>query len=269
MFFHTYDKAAHWVGGEFMKILAIITIALAALSSPLLAEEEFLGAEISNAIDSGDLNAVKALIEGGLSIESPIQFEQTQITPLIKACMAGQYEIASYFIQAGANVNWSNEGGKTALIAAVEANQLQLAQLLMQNGSNVNVSDGAHFTPLTIASAAGYDDIVYALAQSGASLQQETSGLTPLMLAASTKKTSTIALLVSLGAPINQASSVTGETALFSAIKTGDVETIQSLINLGANVNFRTSDSTTPLKLAGIGNQSDIVELLKSAGATQ
>jgi len=252
-----------------MKIFAIITIALAALSSPVLAEEEFLGAEISNAIDSGDLNAVKTLMEGGQSIESPIQFEQTQITPLIKACMAGQYEIASYFIQARANVNWSNERGKTALITAVEANQLQLAQLLIQNGANVNVSDSAHFTPLAIASAAGYDDIVYALVQAGASLQQETSGLTSLMLAASTKKTSTIALLVSLGASIDQASSVTGETALFSAIKTGDVETIQSVINLGANVNFRSSDSTTPLKLAAVGNQSNIVELLKSAGATQ
>jgi len=89
------------------------------------------------------------------------------------------------------------------------------------------------------------------------------------MFAVSARKIDTARLLVNLGASVNQVSSLSGQTALFSAIYGANAEMVRALIDLKANVNFRTKDGDTPLKAAQKGDQTDLIEILKAAGAKQ
>ncbi len=89
------------------------------------------------------------------------------------------------------------------------------------------------------------------------------------MIAVSAKKVDTVRLLVKLGAPVDQVSSISGKTALFSAINSGNNDMVQALVDLKANVNFHTTDGDTPLKAAQKGKQTVLIAILTAAGVVQ
>jgi len=233
------------------------------------AEGKDPGTEFAIAIESGNLDAVKALVEGGAKPDTLIEYGEHKITPLMKACWDGKQDIAEYLIGAGADVNASDDAGETPIFSAIKRERPELTQLLIDKGAKVNVKDSRQFTPLTVAAAAGADRIVEPLIKAGADVKAETYGLTPLMFAVAARKIDTVRLLISLGASINQASSMSGQTALFQAIYGANAEMVKVLIELKANVNFRTKDGETPLKAAQKGDQTDLIEILKAAGAKQ
>jgi uncharacterized protein len=178
-------------------------------------------------------------------------------------------EIATYLMDQGADVNAVDESGSTPMFEAVKRNRPEFVQLLIDRGAKVNVKDTRQFTPLTTAAAAGAEEISRILVKAGADVKAETYGLTPLMFAIASRKIPMVKLLVELGAPVDQISSMSGQTALFSAIYAGNAEMVQAIIDLKANVNFRTKDGDTPVKAAQKGDQTDIIELLKAAGAKE
>ena len=225
------------------------------------------GAEFAIAIESGDLEAIKALIEGGAKADTVIDYGEHKITPLMKATWDGELEIARYLLDSGADVNALDDQKETALFSAVKRERVEIAQLLIDRGAKVNVRDSREFTPLITAAAAGNFEIVKIIVKAGGNLKDEMFGLTPLMFAVASRKPEMVNLLVELGAPVDQVSSLSGQTALLSAIYAGSAEMVQSLIDLKANVNFRTKDGETPLIAAGKGDQTEIIELLKAAGA--
>jgi ankyrin repeat protein len=159
-----------------------------------------------------------------------------------------------------------DESGSTPMFEAVKRNRPEFVQLLIDRGAKVNVKDIRQFTPLTTAAAAGAEEISRILVKAGADVTSETYGLTPLMFAVASRKIPMVKLLVELGAPVDQVSSMSGQTVLFSAIYAGNPEMVQALIDLKANVNFRTKDGDTPIKAAQKGDQTDIIDLLKAAG---
>ncbi len=57
------------------------------------------------------------------------------------------------------------------------------------------------------------------------------------------------------------------ENKLFLAIARGDIDNVQILINQGANVNKRDNHGNSPLDIAKYRGHTEIVELLKQAGA--
>jgi ankyrin repeat protein len=225
------------------------------------------GAEFAVAIESGDLEAIKALIQGGAAADTIIDYGEHKITPLMKAAWDGELEIAQYLIDSGADVNAVDDQKETALFSAVKRDRVEIAQLLIDRGAKVNVKDSREFTPLIAAAAAGNPEIIKILVKAGGNIKEEMFGLTPLMFAVASKKAEIVKLLVGLGAPVDQVSSLSGQTALLSAIYAGSAEMVQTLVDLKANVNFRTKDGDTPLKAAGKGDQTDLIEILKAAGA--
>jgi len=232
-------------------------------------EEKSPGDQFAIAIESGDLDAVKALVNGGAKADTLIEYGEHKITPLMKACWDGQQEIASYLIESGANVNATDDDGETPIFSAIKRDRPELTQLLIEKKANINIKDSRQFSPITIAAAAGSDKIIELLVKAGAELKSETYGLTPLMFAISAKKLDTVRLLIKLGAPVNQISSMSGQTALFSAIYSANAEMVQVLIDSKANVNFKTKDGDTPIKAAQKGDQEDLIAILKTAGAKQ
>ena len=227
------------------------------------------GGEFAIAIENGDLEAIKTLIQGGAKPDTIIDYGEHKITPLMKAAWDGQVEIARYLIAAGANVNAVDDQQETALFSAIKREHIEIVQLLIDRGARVNVKDVRQFTPLTVASAAGNQAIITMLVKAGANIKEETYGLTPLMFAVASRKADVVKQLIELGAPVDQISSLSGQTALLSAIYAGSAEMVQTLIDLKANVNFRTKDGDTPLKAAAKGDQTDLIEILKAAGAKQ
>ncbi len=246
-----------------------ITFAFILMASLAYAGELGPGDRFAIAIERGDLDSVKALVEGGAKADTLIDYGEHKITPLMKACWEGQAEIARYLLDSGANVNAADETGQTALFSAVTQGKVDLVKMLIERGAKVNIKDARQFSPITLAAAMGNAAMVEALAGAGADLNVEAYGLTPLMFAVSSKKPEMARLLVKLGAPVNYASKGgdSGSTALFSAIYSGDAEMVRVLIELKADVNVKTRSGNTPLKAARQGDQEDIIAILKEAGA--
>jgi ankyrin repeat protein len=226
------------------------------------------GSKFAIAIEDGNLGAIKALVESGAHPDTLIEYGVHKITPLMKACHHGEQEIVQYLLDKGANVNAADDQGDTALYTAVLARRVEIVRVLISRGAKVNMRNLRGLTPIASAAWAGSTQIVKILADAGADLRAETHGLTPLMLAASAGDIETIQLLVKLGAPVNQASTGGDTTALISAIDSGKTAAVQALISLKADVNVRTKSGNTPVRAAQAGDQTDMLTLLRAAGAT-
>lgn len=86
-------------------------------------------------------------------------------------------------------------------------------------------------------------------------------------------KISQILLLIALltgfscWAAIQSQAAFTPEALLLNAIKAGQFDDVRMLIENGTSVNFQTNDGVTPLHIAVINNEENIVALLLQAGA--
>jgi ankyrin repeat protein len=242
-------------------------IFLAALALPALAGQD-AGTKFAVAIEDGDLDAVKALLESGLSTETPIEYGEHKITPLLKAAWDGEAEIVAALLDAGAKINArATDTGETALMNAVTRGHMEIIKLLLKKGADVAPKNRYDFNAFTSAVAAGKQDIAGLLLDAGAKPDDGSPGLTPLQFAASAGNVEMIRFLVKRGANVNYGVKSGGQTALLSAIYGAHPEAVQALIELKADVNAKTKDGDTPLQAAMKGDQEDMVKILKAAGA--
>ena len=76
-------------------------------------------------------------------------------TPLHSAAFKGEREIASLFLDDGANVNAANEQGKTPLHLVSRGDYrhgVGIAELFLERGANPNARNKDYVTPLQLAS---------------------------------------------------------------------------------------------------------------------
>ena len=205
------------------------------LSLPLFAEDA--GTKFAVAIEDGDLAAVTALIEeDGAAVDTPIDYGEHSITPLLKASWDGDLPIVQYLIAKGANINArASDTKETALMNAVTRGHTDVIKALLEAKADVTPRNSFDFNAFTTAVAAGKQDIAGLLLDAGAKIGDGASGLTPLAF----------------------------------AVSSGNIDMIRFLVERGADVNAKMKDGTTPLKLAKKGDQAEIVALLEAAGAKQ
>ncbi len=106
--------------------------------------------ELQQAIERGDLEKVKALVNKG-NIDAR---DSDGATLLILASRDGKKEIVKFLLSKGADVNLSMRGGETALTLAAYYGEKDVCELLINSGANVEkpVGGGMHDrTPLLIA----------------------------------------------------------------------------------------------------------------------
>lgn len=241
------------------------------LSLTLFADARPHGTRFAVAIERGDLDAIKVLIEeDGASADTPIVYGEYSLNPLHKASWEGEVAIVEYLLSKGAKINALDGTSKaTALMHAVRRGNAEIVKVLLAAKTDITLRDMYDFNAFTTAVSAGNQEIAGLLLAAGAKVDEGSSGLTPMIFAVSAGNIETIRFLVAHGADVNQGAKTGEQTALISAILAAQIEVVKTLIELKANVNTKMKDGGTPLKIARNGDQEDIVALLVAAGAKQ
>ena len=221
-----------------MKILNIFFLLIIFGKSPIFPQQFN---QLADAVIEKDTIKIGQLLQSGVNINS--QHPTSGTTVLMIASSYYYYDdIVEFLNRKGAILDLQDSEGKTALLWAA-SNSLPNAKILVANGANVNIAANDGMTPFLQATL-------------GVSSGKVTIEMCDLLR----KK----------GANINAAlskKSAMGWTALHYAVINGDVELVKYLIKYGANVNKATGEGSTPLYLAELGNQEEIIKILKSAGA--
>lgn len=199
--------------------------------------------QLADAVIEKDTIKINQLLQSGVDINT--QHPQSGTTVLMIASSYYYYDdMVEFLIRKGAKLNLQDNEGKTALLWAA-SNSLPNAKILVANGAKVNLAAIDGMTPFLQASL-------------GVS-----SGKVPIEMCDLLRKN---------GANINAALtkiSAIGWTALHYAIINSDVELVKYLIKYGANVNKATGEGSTPLYLAKLNNNEEIISTLKNAGAKE
>ncbi len=131
------------------------------------------------AAQRGDINAVRAALESGLSPDSA---DTSGVTGLHLASQNGHCDIVELLLVRRANVNLSSKSGRTALMQASQNGHTGAVRLLVEYGAAVDVSDSQGRTAILEASQLGYTETARVLLYAGAradTVDQE--GLTALV----------------------------------------------------------------------------------------
>ena len=119
--------------------------------------------EWRDAISSGDLNRVCALLDQGADINSLDEHGQTA---LMNAAYRGDVELVRVLIQRGAKLNHTAKYRLTALMLAVINNRTEIVRLLVKAGADTTIKGstaGFDRTPLEYAQEHGNVAIVEVL----------------------------------------------------------------------------------------------------------
>jgi hypothetical protein len=100
--------------------------------------------ELCEAIETGNIKAVKTIIKKGIDVNLPAKKDEF---PLFYAAGCGRPEIARLLIQAGANVNIEDSCGDTALHIAIREGNYVVAEILINSGVDVNAKIQKGFFP--------------------------------------------------------------------------------------------------------------------------
>jgi ankyrin repeat protein len=184
------------------------------------------------AASEGSYAIVKYLVEKGADVNARDGIESNA---LLLAMDANDSETVKFLLASGADPKAKDGMNYTALMSAAANGNVELVKLLLSKGADVNavsspevnarVKNGpialGAFTPLIVAAVTGGPQTVKALLDAGANVNaKDVRGLTPLMLAVATDRSSaeTVRLLLAKGADRTLKAN-NGETAMDIARK--------------------------------------------------
>jgi tetratricopeptide (TPR) repeat protein len=190
-------------------------------------------------------------------------------TSLMFAAGKGRADLIPAIVAAGVDVNARDNDGDAALYYAATNGKLDEIEALLKAGANINAANKKGATALIGSAAEGLTPAVKLLLLKGARVDQgDVDGDNALILASALGKTDVIEALLAGRANIN-AQNNNGVTPLMIASFQGHVAAVRLLISKRANVNARGKDGITALAMATTKNRTDVVEILKQAGARE
>ena len=192
---------------------------------------------------------------------------------LIQAAESGDTPAVRSLLAAGANINATDERGRTAVMAATHAEQVETVRALIAAGADINIRDNRLDNPFLYASAEGLFEIVQLTIDAKADTRiTNRFGGTALIPAAERGHVEIVReLLTRTDVDVDHVNNL-GWTALLEAIILGDggprhTEVVRLLVEAGANVNLPDSHGITPLAHARQRSYGPIMEILSAAGA--
>jgi ankyrin repeat protein len=161
----------------------------------------------------------------------------------------------------------------TALMAAASNGDLEAVNCLLDHGADVKAQTPTGFTALIGAALSGNATVVALLLERGADPNAVATlerGIlqTPAGVAAGMGHADCLRLLMAAGADVNVQGGPYKHNALLGAATTGSKETVHLLL-AKANVNATDWRGSTALDWAARGGETDIVKMLREAGAEQ
>jgi ankyrin repeat protein len=261
-------------------------------------------AEIIPAVEDGDLNKVKALLQKNPDLV--FSKGKDGETPLLKAVSAGHQDIAELLLANKADVNAKDNSSQTPLHFAAQGDDTddtKMAALLLAKGADIHAKDNDGNTPLLDAASDGNKNMAELLLTKGADIEaKDNSGCTPLIWAAIQGHRDVAEVLLDHKADVNAKSPSSGQTALSSAamnghkdiaelllanhadlqgadqcgqtpldwaVDNGHLEMVEFLLAQGADVNAKAKDGSTPLHLAEVHHNYDVAALLRQHGGKE
>ena len=192
---------------------------------------------------------------------------------LIRSAEAGDTATVQRLLQEGANINGTDERGRTAVMAATHANQVESVRALIDAGADINLRDNRMDNPFLYAGAEGLLEIVKLTIDAGADTKLTNRfGGTALIPAAERGHVEIVyELLTRTDVDVNHVNDL-GWTALLEAIILSDGEVrhqqiVQLLVDHGADINIADGNGITPLEHAQARGFKEIELILNRAMA--
>ena len=117
----------------------------------------------------GRTRLLKTFLNSGIGINSLQGLGGTAaVTLVMSAAFEGEADTVQALVEAGADVNLSNENGWTALLSASACGHAEAVKALLQAGANANAVDKGGDTPLKVAAKEGHVEVIALLQAAGA-----------------------------------------------------------------------------------------------------
>ena len=210
----------------------------------------------------------------------------------------GYERVVRKFLELGASLNVEDPWEMTALDLALRRGRVAIVELLLANAANINLGDLAKdVTPLMVAARAGNADVVEHLLRRGADIDAFSKnclhGCSALAQAIGQGQIVTATLLLEKGANPNGQFRGSDPSTLFHRVARNNCEydtlstgrpisprpflfglsryslrsTVDVLLKNGADQETRDTDDRTPLALAVVWCNFEVVQLLTERGA--
>lgn len=228
---------------------------------------------IAIALAGCEINVNTLLSNGEQQATQAVKLEMDKLnTSLLAAVNQGDKEAVKKLLAEGADIDATDERGRTSALIAVYTDQLELFTLLAEHGANINIRDNNQDNPLLYSGAEGKLDFVKAAIAAGADTTiTNRFGGTALIPAADRGHVAVVReLLTTSDVNVNHVNNL-GWTALLEAVILGDggadhQAIVKLLLEHGADVNLADHDGVTPLQHAKKRGYREMVDALTSAG---
>jgi len=192
---------------------------------------------------------------------------------LIVSAAQGDTDDVLKLLQDGADIDATDERGRTAVLAATYNNQADTVKALIQQGADINIRDSSLNNVFLYAGASGYLEILKLAIGAGADTKLTNRfGGTALIPASERGHVEVVKeLLTQSDVDVNHINNLHW-TALLEAILLGNggeshQNIVQLLVDHGADVTIGDGDGITPLQHAQQRGYTEIAAILTKAGA--
>ncbi len=225
---------------------------------------------LHDAAAAGNIETIDKLVDSGFSVDALYD----NMTALHVAVIKNKLESAEMLISLNASVNLEtcDETCVTSLHLAAMIGNPDMADLLIRHGADMTAHAANGETPLLTAARYGHKETVDVLVSQGADLQATNAqGNSLLFMCIFSNDTKAATLLLDAGMNPNvqdkDRRAYALHAAMIYAIHSGNYDMVDCLLSHGADPNVRDQHNMTPLKMAKIDKQEELIELLASYGA--
>jgi ankyrin repeat protein len=195
---------------------------------------------------------------------------QVTAAPIHDAVASGDINRVYALISPELEINEMDASGMTAIQLAVRDDNFEIIKLLVDSGADVNIgSTRFKFTPLHIAARRGDAALVNLLLANSVDVNRlNHEGTSALHYAVRAGKNEIAALLIANGAEVD-IKDFEDYTPLHNAAWNGHLETVELLVSNGADINLASYDGRTAYRCAVAGKSSEVADFLEKLGAVQ